>query len=77
MSAFICPACGESTALFGEGGGEETSARLSTLVVQMFRFLEKFRLLLNCEQVEIRVRRLFMRFLIASPHKRLQRLPIS
>ena len=32
MSAFICPACGESTALFGEGGGEETSARLSTLV---------------------------------------------
>ena len=32
MSAFICPQCGESTALFGEGGGEETSARLSTLV---------------------------------------------
>jgi ATP-binding protein involved in chromosome partitioning len=32
MSAFICPACGESTALFGEGGGEETAARLSTLV---------------------------------------------
>ena len=32
MSAFICPTCGESTALFGEGGGEETSARLSTLV---------------------------------------------
>jgi ATP-binding protein involved in chromosome partitioning len=32
MSAFICPSCGESTALFGEGGGEETSARLSTLV---------------------------------------------
>jgi ATP-binding protein involved in chromosome partitioning len=32
MSAFICPNCGEATALFGEGGGEETSARLSTLV---------------------------------------------
>jgi ATP-binding protein involved in chromosome partitioning len=32
MSGFICPSCGELTALFGEGGGEETSARLSTLV---------------------------------------------
>jgi ATP-binding protein involved in chromosome partitioning len=32
MSAFICPTCNESTDLFGSGGGEETSARLSTLV---------------------------------------------
>ena len=32
MSAFICPSCKEPTALFGEGGGEETAARLSTLV---------------------------------------------
>ena len=32
MSAFICPTCNESTDLFGSGGGEETAARLSTLV---------------------------------------------
>jgi ATP-binding protein involved in chromosome partitioning len=32
MSAFICPSCNESTDLFGSGGGEETAARLSTLV---------------------------------------------
>jgi ATP-binding protein involved in chromosome partitioning len=32
MSALICAKCGESTALFGEGGGAETSARLSTLI---------------------------------------------
>ena len=32
MSTFICPTCNESTDLFGSGGGEETSARLSTLV---------------------------------------------
>lgn len=32
MSTFICPTCNESIDLFGSGGGEETSARLSTLV---------------------------------------------
>lgn len=32
MSAFICPSCDELTELFGSGGGEETSVRLSTLV---------------------------------------------
>ena len=32
MSASPCPSCGESISLFGEGGGEETSARLSALV---------------------------------------------
>ena len=32
MSAFPCPHCQEEIALFGEGGGEETAARLSTLV---------------------------------------------
>ena len=32
MSQFPCPACGEPMSLFGEGGGEETSRRLSLLV---------------------------------------------
>ena len=32
MSQFPCPACGEPMSLFGEGGGEETSKRLSALV---------------------------------------------
>jgi ATP-binding protein involved in chromosome partitioning len=32
MSAISCPQCGEEMALFGEGGGEETSKRLTTLV---------------------------------------------
>lgn len=32
MSAISCPKCGEELALFGEGGGEETSKRLTTLV---------------------------------------------
>jgi ATP-binding protein involved in chromosome partitioning len=32
MSATSCPQCGEQIALFGEGGGEETSRRLTTLV---------------------------------------------
>jgi ATP-binding protein involved in chromosome partitioning len=32
MSAFPCNKCGELTSLFGEGGGEETSKRLSQLI---------------------------------------------
>lgn len=32
MSAISCPQCGEEMALFGSGGGEETSRRLTTLV---------------------------------------------
>jgi ATP-binding protein involved in chromosome partitioning len=32
MSAISCPKCGEEMALFGEGGGEETSNRLTILV---------------------------------------------
>ena len=32
MSEFGCPICGEKIALFGTGGGEETSKRLSALV---------------------------------------------
>jgi ATP-binding protein involved in chromosome partitioning len=32
MSEFSCPKCGEKIALFGSGGGEETSRRLSALV---------------------------------------------
>ena len=32
MSAIACPKCGEEMALFGSGGGEETSQRLTTLV---------------------------------------------
>ncbi len=32
MSAFPCPKCGEDISLFGTGGGEETSRRLSNLV---------------------------------------------
>ena len=32
MSEFPCPTCGEKIALFGTGGGEETSKRLSALV---------------------------------------------
>ena len=32
MSAYPCAQCGELTSLFGEGGGEETSKRLSQLV---------------------------------------------
>jgi len=32
MSEFPCPTCGEKISLFGEGGGEETSRRLSALV---------------------------------------------
>lgn len=32
MSAYPCAKCGELTSLFGEGGGEETSKRLSRLV---------------------------------------------
>ena len=32
MSALTCPKCGEEMSLFGSGGGEETSARLSLLV---------------------------------------------
>lgn len=32
MSAFPCPHCDETIAIFGEGGGEETSRRLSQLV---------------------------------------------
>ena len=32
MSAFPCPTCSETISLFGEGGGEETSRRLSQLV---------------------------------------------
>ena len=32
MSAFPCPHCNDEISLFGEGGGEETAARLSTLV---------------------------------------------
>ena len=32
MSEFPCPACGEKISLFGAGGGEETSRRLSALV---------------------------------------------
>lgn len=32
MSQFPCPACAEPMSLFGEGGGEETSRRLSLLV---------------------------------------------
>ena len=32
MSEYGCPTCGEKIALFGSGGGEETSQRLSALV---------------------------------------------
>jgi ATP-binding protein involved in chromosome partitioning len=32
MSAYPCGKCGEPTSLFGEGGGEETSKRLSQLI---------------------------------------------
>jgi ATP-binding protein involved in chromosome partitioning len=32
MSAYPCNKCGELTSLFGEGGGEETSKRLSQLI---------------------------------------------
>ncbi|MEI7539972.1 MAG: P-loop NTPase [Actinomycetes bacterium] len=32
MSEFGCPTCGEKISLFGDGGGEETSKRLSALV---------------------------------------------
>jgi ATP-binding protein involved in chromosome partitioning len=32
MSEFPCPTCGEKISLFGSGGGEETSKRLSALV---------------------------------------------
>ena len=32
MSAYPCGNCGELTSLFGEGGGEETSKRLSQLI---------------------------------------------
>ena len=32
MSEYGCPTCGEKIALFGTGGGEETSKRLSALV---------------------------------------------
>ena len=32
MSALSCPQCGEEISLFGSGGGEETSSRLSQLV---------------------------------------------
>ncbi len=32
MSEFPCPTCGEKISLFGTGGGEETSQRLSALV---------------------------------------------
>ena len=32
MSEFPCPTCGEKIALFGTGGGDETSKRLSALV---------------------------------------------
>jgi ATP-binding protein involved in chromosome partitioning len=32
MSAFPCPHCSDEISLFGDGGGEETSARLSILV---------------------------------------------
>jgi ATP-binding protein involved in chromosome partitioning len=32
MSEYSCPTCGEKIALFGSGGGEETSRRLSALV---------------------------------------------
>jgi ATP-binding protein involved in chromosome partitioning len=32
MSAFPCPNCNDEISLFGDGGGEETSARLSVLV---------------------------------------------
>lgn len=32
MSAHSCPQCGEHISLFGEGGGEETARRLTTLV---------------------------------------------
>lgn len=32
MSAYPCIKCGEMTSLFGEGGGEETSKRLSQLI---------------------------------------------
>jgi len=32
MSAFPCPHCNDEISLFGEGGGEETAARLSVLV---------------------------------------------
>jgi ATP-binding protein involved in chromosome partitioning len=32
MSAFPCPHCSDEISLFGEGGGEETAARLSILV---------------------------------------------
>ncbi len=32
MSEFPCPTCGEKISLFGTGGGEETSKRLSALV---------------------------------------------
>jgi len=32
MSEYGCPTCGEKIALFGSGGGEETSRRLSALV---------------------------------------------
>ena len=32
MSAYPCAKCGELTSLFGEGGGEETSKRLSQLI---------------------------------------------
>ena len=32
MSDYGCPTCGEKIALFGSGGGEETSRRLSALV---------------------------------------------
>jgi ATP-binding protein involved in chromosome partitioning len=32
MSAYPCAKCGELTSLFGEGGGDETSTRLSQLI---------------------------------------------
>lgn len=32
MSAFACPSCAQMVPLFGEGGGEESAARLSSLV---------------------------------------------
>lgn len=57
MSAYPCAKCGELTSLFGEGGGEETSRRLTQLIGEKFRSLERFHLAPHFAKVEMQVNR--------------------
>lgn len=75
MSDTECSKCGEKLSVFGSGGGEETSRRLSQLVGATVPLLAKFHSTPNLEKVEIKEIQLF--YLMKSIKKSLMKYLIK